>query len=304
MELRYLKSFVAVAEMLHFGRAAERLKLAQPAVSQHIQKLEVSLDARLLDRNRHGVALTAAGQVFLREARSILAQVEHARNELDRVKAGGNGTLRLGYVPGPARGTVTCALALMRARNPGVRVELFEANTREFLRAVQTGDYDAVLSPELDPPFPRVLEHAEIAKQRVLVAMGVWHPAAKLRVVPLRDLRNADWVAYAESVSPGYRRWVNEVCAAAGFRPRIAQRVTSGNDMQVALAALPGVAIVPEGYREFFTDHVVFRPLTPAPEAMGLWLWWRRRDAAPALAALRGILREAATKSCQRRPRR
>lgn len=293
MELRYLRSFVAVAETLHFGQAAEQLKIAQPALSQHIQKLETSLDTRLLNRNRHGVALTAVGQVFLREARSVLAQVEHARNEVDRVKAGGQGTLRLAYVPGPARGVLTCALATMRKKSPAVRVELHESNTASLLRSLLDGDFDAVLSPEFDPPFPRGLAHEEIARQQVVLALGERHPAAKAKVVEMASLRDAEWVVYAESLSPGYRRWINQECLGAGFRPRVAQRVTSSNDMQVALAMLPGVAILPEGYRELFTDSVVFRPLNPNPDPMGLWLWWRKGDEGSALAAFRAALRES-----------
>lgn len=301
MELRYLRSFVAVADTLHFGQAAETLKLAQPALSQHIQKLEAALDARLLDRNRHGVALTAVGQVFLREARTILAQVQHARNEVERVKAGGQGTLRLAYVPGPARGALTCALATLRQQSPAVRVELHESNTFNLLRALLDGDYDGVLSPEFDPPFPRGLEHEEVARQQVVVAMGERHPAAAHEVVPLASLRDADWVAYAESLSPGYRRWINAVCLAAGFRPRLTQRVTSSNDMQVALSVLPGVAILPEGYRELFTDSVVFRPLDPNPDPMGLWFWWRKGEDSSAVAAFRAAL--GVTRGDFKRPR-
>ncbi|MCF3652425.1 LysR family transcriptional regulator [Synoicihabitans lomoniglobus] len=292
MELRYLRSFVTVAETLHFGQAAERLKIAQPALSQHIQKLETSLEARLLDRNRHGVALTAVGQVFLREARSILAQVQHARNEVERVKAGGEGTLRLGYVPGPARGALTCALHVMRQKSPAVRVELHEAQTTHILRALLAGEYDAVLAPEFDPPFPRGLDHAEVASQRVLLVMGARHPMAAHDTVPLAELKTADWVSYADTIAPGYRRWINEVCRSAGFRPRIAQQVTASNDLQVAVATLPGVAIVPEGYRELFTDGVVFRPLEPEPDRMGLWLWCRKGDEGSALTAFRAALHE------------
>lgn len=292
MELRYLRSFVTVAETLHFGQAAERLKIAQPALSQHIQKLETSLDARLLDRNRHGVALTAVGQVFLREARTILAQVEYAVSEVERVKAGGQGTLRLAYVPGPARGTLTCGLAELRRRSPAVQVELHEKNTSNLLRSLLDGDFDAVMSPELDPPHPRGLEYWEITQQRVLLAMGERHPLAKRKTIALAELREADWVAYAESLSPGYRRWINEVCREAGFRPRIAQRVTSSNDMQVGLSMLPGVAIVPEGYRDLFTQEVVFRPVTPEPEPMGLWLWWRKGDRNAAVTAFQAALKE------------
>lgn len=287
-----MRSFVTVAETLHFGRAAERLKLAQPALSQHIQKLETALDARLLDRNRHGVALTAVGQVFLREARTILVQVEHARNEVERVKAGGQGTLRLAYVPGPARGALTCGLAVLRRRSPAVRVELHEAQTGGLLRALLDGAYDALLGPEFDPPFPRGLEHVEVARQRVMVAMGDRHPAAARKTVPLAELRAADWVVYAESLAPGYRRWINAICAEAGFRPRVAQRVTSSSDLQVALAMLPGVAIVPEGYAALFTNAVVLRRLTPEPDPMGLWLWWRKGGDTAAVAAFRAAIGE------------
>lgn len=302
MELRYLRSFVAVAETLHFGQAAERLKLAQPALSQHIQKLETSLETRLLDRNRHGVALTAVGQVFLREARTILAQVQYARSEVERVKAGGEGTLRIAYIPGPARGTLTEALHVMRLRSPGVQVELHEIGTATVLRDLLAGEFDAVLAPEFEPPHPRGLHYVEVAQQRVVVALGAGHPCAraagkrgKETALPIEDLRDADWVIYTETLAPGYRRWVNEVCQPGGFRPRIAQRVTSSNDMQVALSTLPGAAILPEGYRQLFTSGVEFRYLTPEPELMGLWLWSRKGAKVAAVEAFQRALCETRT---------
>lgn len=291
MELRYLKSFVTVAETLHFGRAAERLKIAQPALSQHIQKLETSLEARLLDRDRHGVALTAVGQVFLREARTILAQVEHARNEVERVKSGGQGTLRLAYLPGPARGALTAALHHLRRHSPAVRVALHEATTTHVLRGVVAGEFDAAMTPEFDPPFPRGLTHEEVARQEVVLAVGEGHALAGRKTVRLEALRDADWVAYAESIAPGYRRWINELCREAGFRPRIAQRVTASNDLQVALSTLPGVALLPEGYRELFSGGVAWLRVQPRPDPMGLWVWWRKGDESPALAAFRAALR-------------
>jgi DNA-binding transcriptional LysR family regulator len=263
------------------------LKIAQPALSQQIQKLETSLYTRLLDRDRHCVALTAVGQVFLREARTILAQVQHARNEVDRVKAGGQGTLRVAYLAGPARGELTATLHRLRQTSPAVRVELHEATTTDILRDVIDGKFDAAMTPEFDPPHPRGIEHDLVATQEVVLAVGSGHALAGRKSVKLSDLRTADFVAYDESVAPGYRRWINEVCREAGFRPRIAQRVSAANDLLVALSSLPGVAILPEGYRDLFAGGVELLAIKPRPEPMELWMWWRKGDDSTAMTAFR-----------------
>lgn len=292
MELRYLRSFVTVADTLHFGRAGETLRLAQPAVSQHVQKLEADLGAELFTRDRHGVALTAVGRALLKEAKTILAQVTHARDEVERAKAGGAGSVRLGYMPGPGRDVLVPALRRLRSHRPAVQVELRELATPRMLAILRTGELDVALLPETAPPHPRGLERIEVGRQRLMLAMGENHPLARKRVVPLAALREATWAIYAEKTSPGYRRWVAEVCAVEGFLPRIGERVTTLSELSVALTAGAGVALVTEGYRSLFGRGVAFRPLTPEPETMAVWLWWRRGERSAAVKACVDSLRD------------
>jgi DNA-binding transcriptional LysR family regulator len=293
MELRYLRSFVAVAERLHFGRAGEALRLAQPAVSQHVRKLEADVGAELFTRDRHGVALTAAGRVLLKEAKTILAQVLHARDEVARAKAGGAGGVRIGYLPGPGRDLLVRALRRLRADHPDVRVESRELPMPRVLSTLRAGELDMALLPETAPPHPRGLERIEVARQRLVVAMGETHVLARRRVVPLKALRAEEWVIYSEKTSPGYRSWVAEVCAVAGFSPRIGERVTSASDLMVAVTAGTGVALVSEGYESLFSREVVCRRLSPEPEPMALWLWWRRGERSPVVSACVEAVRKA-----------
>jgi DNA-binding transcriptional LysR family regulator len=296
MELRYLRSFVAVADTLHFGRAGEALRLAQPAVSQHVRKLETDVGAELFTRDRHGVALTAAGRVLFKEAKTILAQVSHARDEVERAKAGGAGGVRLGYLPGPGRDLLVRALRNLRALHPEIRVESRELPSPRVLSTLRAGELDVALLPETAPPHPRGLERAEVGRQRLVIAMGEAHAHARKRVVSLAALSQEKWVIYSEKTSPGYRNWVVEVCAAAGFSPRIGERVTTSSDMMVALTSGAGVALVTEGYRNLFGRAVVCRRLSPEPEPMALWVWWRRGERSPAVAACLEAVRKAAAR--------
>ena len=277
MELRLLRAFMATADTLHFGRAAENLRVAQPALSQQIQRLEADVGLRLFDRDKHSVALTAAGQVLLREARSILAQVQHAEQQLEQFRIGGAGTLRLGYVPGPTRELLPRSVQRMRRESPGVKIELQEAaHPHSALELVRKGMLDLALTPELSPPFPRGLVHLEVDTQTVMVAMRADHPLARKRVVPLKQLAAESWIIYDEKHTPSYRRWLVDVCSEGGFVPKVGQRVTSSNDLQLAIEAGSGVALLMSAYQKLFSNTVVFLPLHPEPERLAVWAWHRR----------------------------
>lgn len=288
-----LQAFVAVADTLHFGRAAGLLRIAQPAVSQRVRRLETDLEARLFTRDRHGVALTAVGAVLLREARHILAQLEHAREEVERIKAGGAGAARLGYLAGATRGFVTPALRALRGSRPELRVELRELAGPRVLDTIRAGEIDVAVLPETSPPHPAGLERAPVGEQPLRLALASDDPLARRRAVPLAALRHARWVVYSERISPGHRRWLGQLCSEAGFVPTIGDRVSSPGALLVAVAAGRNVALVAEGYRALLPQGVVLRSITPNPAPMAIWVWWRRgeRDPGPltCVAALRRV---------------
>jgi len=271
MELRHLKTFVAVAEELHFGRAAGRLGIAQPAVSQQIKQLESGLGGRLLERDRRQVSLTIAGRVLYREAKTILSQLAYAEERLKPILEGKEETLRLGFLPGPSGDLLRRAVRRLAKEAPRVKVLLAEVGVVEIGSALTGRELDAVLSPELSAPFPPRLRHVKVADERVLLAIAEENPLnlKRQRAIPFSALRQQAFVGYSEQTSPKYKSWIIEECRPYGFTPRFVETFETATELILAVASDAGVAILPEGYRFRFGRDVSFKALDPEPEPLG-----------------------------------
>jgi DNA-binding transcriptional LysR family regulator len=230
MELRQLRYFVTLAEELHFGRAAERLHIVQPAVSQQLRRLEAELGARLVDRSTRRVALTAAGQRFLPEARAVLAAAERARDAV-----AGSATLRLGTSTGLGE-RLPRLLAELARLAPDRTVELVRVPAPARLRQVADGTLDAALVRGA-PEHPGVrLER--LWTDALAVALPATHPAAGAAPVALPELRGLPLRLPPRPVNPALFDLVTSACRAAGFDPALAPALND-QDMLAAIAAGP-----------------------------------------------------------------
>jgi DNA-binding transcriptional LysR family regulator len=230
MELRQLRYFVTLAEELHFGRAAERLHIVQPAVSQQLRRLEAELGARLVDRSTRRVALTAAGQRFLPEARAVLAAAERAR---DAVAA--SATLRLGTSTGLGE-RLPRVLAELARLAPGRTVELVRVPAPARLRQVADGTLDAaLLRGAPDHPGVRI---EPLWTDPLAVALAATHPAAGAASVALARLRDLPVRMPPRTANPALFDLVTAACRAAGFQPALAPALND-QDMLAAIAAGP-----------------------------------------------------------------
>jgi DNA-binding transcriptional LysR family regulator len=213
---RLLSSFVVLSEELHFLRAAARLHIAQPALSQQIKRLEAQLGVQLFDRNRHSVELTDAGRALLGHARQALAATEELDTLAGRLAAGEEGEVRLGLSPG-AHYVAERMLARFRTERPRVGVTARVDNSGVLVDAVAAGELHVALGFCAEPVAGVVCE--ELLEDRVVLAVADGHPLAAASSVSLADLAGERFALVDEHGGPGYNRAVELACRAAGFEP-------------------------------------------------------------------------------------
>jgi DNA-binding transcriptional LysR family regulator len=293
MELRQLRSFVAVAEELHFRRAAERLHLAQPSVSQQIRALEAELGAALFDRNRRGVALTPAGAALLVEARELLARADHAAAVVRGTGAGERGRLRMSLTRSLTGGIAGAIVAGYRQRYPDVELALSLGTTMLHAEQLHAGELDvAFVRPPLEDP---ALEELRLEREPMVCVLPSGHRLARRATVRPCDLDGEPLVWWPEAHGPGAWREVRrEVCGEPPWPP-LARVEPEEERIVSAVAEGAGISfIMLERSRSLRIPGAVYRRFAPPEPTMGIALAWRRGDALPTLARLRELATEVA----------
>ena len=272
MELRQLRYFIAVAEELHFRRAAERLHISQPPLSQQIRALEQELGFVLLTRTRRRVELTPAGAAFLRDARTLLAELEGAVATARRIDAGETGRLRINFVGSALFSIVPGTVERFRRSRPGVALELHERATVDQLRAVRAGLADVgLVRPPIDDDAG--LRVQTVLRERTTAALPAGHPLAALTRVPLRRLAAEPLVLFPRDQAPGFHDLLIDALAGAGARvggvggPRIIQYAPEMLTIIGLVAAGTGVSLVPESVKRLALEGVTYRPVSGAPRS-------------------------------------
>ncbi|MEH3118854.1 MAG: LysR family transcriptional regulator [Methylorubrum populi] len=268
MELRHLRYFVAVAEERSFTRAAARLGIGQPPLSQQIKDLEAELDVRLFRRLPHGAEITAAGEAFLEEARAAIAASARAAQAARRAACGETGRLRIGCTgSGFFNPVVTGALRGFIAKYPDVDVVIEENNTVGLLRQLSEGDLDAAFLRPSEPDLRRLRVHRTIAEP-MLVALPAAHPLADRPRVRLDALRDDRIVLYPRRRGPNLHDTVTGACRDAGFEPRLGQEAQQFPSIANLVASGLGISIVPASLAQMHVEGVRFRPIEePVPVA-------------------------------------
>ena len=289
MELRHLRYFVAVAEERHFGRAAERLHMAQPPLSQQIRRLEADLGVTLLRRTTRRVELTDAGSVYLDQVRRILSAVEEAGAEAQRVEAGLSGRLSVGCV-GSATYSLLPALArTLREQRPGLDVSFHgEMLVPDQVTALLGGEIDlALLRPPVDGAG---LDIRQLRAERLIVVLPEGHPLCRRRRLRVHDLREQDLLMHPSRGRSTMYRLVTTLCREQGFSPRVRQEVAETSTLLTFVAAGLGVAIVPETVAVLGVPGTVYRPLAGAGARVDLSAATRTGDDSAAVATALRVL--------------
>jgi DNA-binding transcriptional LysR family regulator len=281
VELRHLRYFVAVAEERHFGRAAARLHMAQPPLSQQIRQLEGELSLQLLRRTTRRVELTPAGEAYLVRARQILAAVSSATGEAQRVAAGLQGRLVIGCVGSATYSLLPQLVRTLREELPDVELAVQgEMLAPDQAQALVDGRIDlGLLRPPVDEESLRV---RVLRSDRLIVAVPDGHRLAGRRRVRLKDLAGEDFVIHAGGGRSVMHDTVVARCRAAGFEPRIRHEVAETSTLVTFVAAGLGIAVVPAPVAELMVPGVAYRPLS-GQAAVDLAAATRTDDEAPHL---------------------
>jgi DNA-binding transcriptional LysR family regulator len=286
VELRQLRYFVAVAEHLSFSRAAEHLHLAQQSLSQQIGALEHGLGVRLFDRDTRGTRLTDAGQVFLPEARAVLARADAAVAVVQRAARGEVGGLNLAFLASTANYMLPPVVRAVRKRFPDLELTTHNVQIDELVTGLRDGRFDAAFTR---PPLVADLATRTLATEPVCVVLPVGHPLAARAELHLADLADEDWVLTPRESWPPWHDKYDVDFAAAGFTPRVVQRAGGVSNLLGLVAAGVGVTRLARSAISIRRTGVVFVPLADdRTETVVAWLPARDEP------ALRNLLHIAA----------
>jgi DNA-binding transcriptional LysR family regulator len=289
---RRLGYFVAVAEELSFTRAAERLHMAQPPLSQQIALLEKELGATLFDRSRRTIRLTAAGAALLPEARRLLADLDETTRMVRRVAEGAIGRLTVGFVPSAINGALPGLLRTFRTDHPAVDLTLREMAPDALLRAVHDRRLDLAML-YLPIGEPDLAVHP-LAAEDLLLALPDDHPAADAETVALADVAGQPFVLPEQHDVPGLHAAVTALFADAGITPLVAQRgVWLMQTVLGLVAAGIGLAVVPSSVSALRRTGVTLRPIRGPGHRVQLAAVWRPDHRSASLEGLLAVLRAA-----------
>jgi LysR family transcriptional regulator, benzoate and cis,cis-muconate-responsive activator of ben and cat genes len=288
-ELRLVRYFVAVAEELHFGRAAQRLRLAQPGLSQQIRSLEQQLGVRLLERTSRQVRLTPAGAVLLGEGRRLIAQAERVADQVRRAGLGQVGRITVAAIGSATYDVIPRLLREHRRRHPDVEVMLREMSTPAQAKALRSGEIDVGFL-RLPADVGELATHT-VRDERMALMLPESHRLARLTEVPIRSLAREPLILFPAAPRPSWADSVIAACREAGFEPIVAQEAVESATVVSFVAAEIGVAPIPEGLAVLARPGVVCRPITPALVTR-LAAVHRDGPVLPAVAGLLELVRE------------
>lgn len=259
--LRQFQQFITIAQFGSYRQAAEKLFVAQPALSVSIQKLESEVGARLLERGAKGVTLTPAGEALMKDAQAALFYADQACRSARLVALGEWGTLRLGFVGSATYTLLPLCVPAFRDQYPDVKVELREDSTVGLIKLVRNHEIDAavVRGPIAETPD---IDAWVIQRDDLMLAVPIGHPLAEHDKIALRTCRNEDFVLYASTLVPGLHGEALSLCHKAGFTPRISQEAIQVQTQLSLVASGMGVALVPAVTRSYSPQHVHFIELT------------------------------------------
>ncbi len=292
VELRQLRYFVAVAEEMHFGRAARRLHMTQPPLSQAIQALEARLGAELFQRTRRSVSLSAAGRALLPEAQRLLQQADALPSLAQRAAAGESGSLSLAFVSMADYSVMPQALREFRATYPSVQIQLHEATTDVQLDMLSTGEIDlGLLVMPLPDKSRSELDSLPVLSEPLMLAL----PEGLVRKrgpVALTQISDQPLIVFPRRLAPAFHDKILGRFQAAGLTPRIGQEAIQMQTIIALVSAGMGIALVPQSVSNLQRPGVEYRTLKDAGAPIDMGLAWRRDNDSPVLAAFVELMRK------------
>jgi LysR family transcriptional regulator, benzoate and cis,cis-muconate-responsive activator of ben and cat genes len=292
LELRHLRYFIAVAEELHFGRAARKLGITQPPLSLQIQRLEAELGVQLFERTNRRVQLTPAGKTLLEEGRHVVADFNSATDAARRAARGETGSLTVAFAASVMFLSLPRIIRRFRAQFPNVRLELRELPTGPQIIALRNGELDIGFLRE--PSRDAELTTETVMREGLLLALSKRHELANRKRLRLADVANEDFVLFPRDLAPGLYAHVLAVCAEAGVHPRIVQTSRELYTTVSLVEAGLGVTIIPASVRQMGWRGVRYYPIGSPSASTRIDAAWRSDNKSPILPAFLDIARSEA----------
>jgi len=297
VDVKRLRYFIAVAEELHFGRAAERLNIAQPALSRQIVNLESAIGATLFNRLRNQISLTRAGEILLPSAHDILTRISDAAKLTRRAAKGHTGSISIGFVGSATYSALPTILNSFRKMTPDVDLNLRAMNTAELHTNLVDRRIDAAFArPEINDPE---IVNQEVLTEDLVVALPDQEPLTELDELSLSDLATRPFVLYPRNPRPSFADTIIKLCQEDGYSPKVAHETM---DLQTALSLVAigaGVSIVPASVELSQRQGVICRPLEKPVPTTTLSLAYRRDNHSPVLRSFMKVVNDYAKKNKQ-----
>lgn len=291
MELKHLRFVIALAEELHFGRAAARLYISQPPLSQHIKKLENELGTKLFVRTKRKVQVTEAGEILVARARQILCDVDRTVQLVAKAGHGESGSLKIGCL-NSSRHTLSDAIRMFARKYPHVRLEMLGIVASERIEALHTGRIDiGFINIPIEDPYLIV---KPLFWDPLVAAFPLHHRLASRKNVPIAALSGERFVVISRRVKPTIHNLVITMCQEAGFNPQIVQEADDLQSMATMVAAGVGISIVAATVQPFQRNEIVLRALQPPGHLVGVGAAYMRDNPSNVLRLFLQILERLA----------
>ncbi|WP_407730938.1 LysR family transcriptional regulator [Pseudomonas helleri] len=278
--IRHLWLFLAVAEEQNFGRAAKRLGMSQPPLSEQIQVLEQALKVKLFDRSRRGAKLTPVGAAILPAVRKFAEQLERLELAVEEAVAGQSGVLTIGAISTAMFDVLPGLIEQLKNDYPHLTVSVREIDSVEAVPALESSDIDLAFA-RLDGDLGASIKSLPLLEDRLMVAMAADHPLASRSRINLSSLANEPLVMFSRKVSPVYFDNLIATCKASGFSPRVLHEVRSVASQIAFVSYGQGIALVPASLKKLAPANVVFRPLSQKLNVVTTAVAWNAERANP-----------------------